>query len=439
MSRHHIAGPIPTKTSELSNDSGFLTEHQSLSNYYTKSETSSASEISNALSAKADLSSVEHVVQYEQDEYGNYTAVTIGSRLDGYDVGERSFVQGTDCIANYFESHAEGYKTVAYNEGAHAEGGYTSAFGYYSHAEGGWTSTGENAMGAHAEGGFSRADGPISHVEGVKATAELSDYQSFVWQGTDFMPNELTDITPSTWDEYKAHGPGTFNINPVSGAAGVYIGEQSLASMLNGVQPIEWTDLTSLVQTSALNPGMKYRIIDYVTMVDQEDYCRSAEHPFDLIVTAIDHHTLDEHAVATLPSNGDAYFDAREFHVPDYQQYLEYARVPLESWEIKYCLDNDKTRFKFADTENGKGVIYWMKDEFGNEAPYDFKNVQFKRYKITSSPGASNLVGMYGLGIGNIEVDTSDEMWCYTFNGADYADFGFSEPYDFSGWHVRPT
>lgn len=30
-------------------------------------------------------------------------------------------------------------------------------------------------------------------------------------------------------------------------------------------------------------------------------------------------------------------------------------------------------------------------------------------------------------------------MWCYTFNGADYADFGLSESYDFSGWHVRPT
>lgn len=61
------------------------------------------------------------------------------------------------------------------------------------------------------------------------------------------MPNELTDITPSTWDEYKAHGPGTFNINPVSGAAGVYIGEQTLASMLGGgIESIEWADLVTL-------------------------------------------------------------------------------------------------------------------------------------------------------------------------------------------------
>lgn len=29
---------IPSKTSDLINDSGFITNHQSLSNYYTKSE-----------------------------------------------------------------------------------------------------------------------------------------------------------------------------------------------------------------------------------------------------------------------------------------------------------------------------------------------------------------------------------------------------------------
>ena len=49
----------------------------------------------------------------------------------------------------------------------------------------------------------------------------------------------------------------------------------------------------------------------------------------------------------------------------------------LEAWEIKYCIYNDTSRFAWADTENGKGVIYYMKDENGNECPYDFKNIQF--------------------------------------------------------------
>lgn len=128
------------------------------------------------------------------------------------------------------------------------------------------------------------------------------------------MPSELTDITPSTWDEYKAHGPGTFNINPVSGAAGVYIGERTLASMLGGgIEEIEHADLLSLVQTSALSPGKMYRITDYVTMVDQ-DNCHSAEHPFDLIVTALTESQLDENARATI-HDGDTYFSAHPFHI----------------------------------------------------------------------------------------------------------------------------
>lgn len=52
----------------------------------------------------------------------------------------------------------------------------------------------------------------------------------------------------------------------------------------------------------------------------------------------------------------------------------------LEAWELKYCLDNDTNRFAWADTINGRGVIYYMKDEYGNECPYDFKNIQFKRW-----------------------------------------------------------
>ena len=70
-------------------------------------------------------------------------------------------------------------------------------------------------------------------------------------------------------------------------------------------------------------------------------------------------------------------------------------------WKLKYCLDNDTSRFAWALNEqaitnlesvqaiSGKGVIYWMRDEFDNECPYDFKNIQFPRN-------------------GN---------WCYTFGG----------------------
>jgi hypothetical protein len=74
-------------------------------------------------------------------------------------------------------------------------------------------------------------------------------------------------------------------------------------------------------------------------------------------------------------------------------------------------------------TEAGKGTITWMKDEHGNECPYDFKNVQFKRYMATDSvSGRDGLDGKYmvadpdncpqGLSV----EDTEDFIWAYTFS-----------------------
>ena len=45
---------------------------------------------------------------------------------------------------------------------------------------------------------------------------------------------------------------------------------------------------------------------------------------------------------------------------------------------MKYCLDNDTSRFAWADEVNGKGVIYRMIDEFNNDVPYDFKNIRYQ-------------------------------------------------------------
>lgn len=50
-------------------------------------------------------------------------------------------------------------------------------------------------------------------------------------------------------------------------------------------------------------------------------------------------------------------------------------KANILAWELKYSLDNDTTKYAWADETNGKGVIYWLKDEYGNECPYDFKNI----------------------------------------------------------------
>ena len=108
-----------------------------------------------------------------------------------------------------------------------------------------------------------------------------------------------------------------------------------------------------------LKPGMLYGMTDYVTKVYSEDgSVSSAEHPFDLILFANTTNRLNENAFA-IQHEGDEYFSDSK----------------LNAWEIKYSLDNDDMRFEFVDYENGKGVIYYMKDEFNNEAPFDFKNI----------------------------------------------------------------
>ena len=126
--------------------------------------------------------------------------------------------------------------------------------------------------------------------------------------------------------------------------------------------------------------GATYRMTDFVTKINGTydlstvgasgyvHVAKSAEHPFDLLLYAIDESNLSEIAKATW-HEGDSYF----------------ADAKVDAWDIRYCLDNDTTRFAWADATNGKGVIYWMRDEWGNEAWVDFKNLLNVRYALSAS------------------------------------------------------
>ena len=122
-----------------------------------------------------------------------------------------------------------------------------------------------------------------------------------------------------------------------------------------------YSELKALRDAGGLTPCLEYRITDYVTTTAQAG-TRSAGHLFDIMVEADSNHTLNETAKACLHV-GDTYFTSEN----------------VSSWDIKYCLDNDTERFSWADATNGKGVVWYMKDEFGNECCYDFKNIQFER------------------------------------------------------------
>ena len=241
---------------------------------------------------------------------------------------------------------------------------------------------------------------------------------------------------------------------------------------------ITHAELKALRDNGQLIPGMFYRITDYQCTTSQEN-TRAMNNRFDIIVQALSEDRLSEIAKADF-NDEDSYFADNGAN--------------LAAWEIKYCLDDDATRFAWASadlqiTENiqpfyageilvrapemdwtfeygdypyawtaeeirsngstdnrnyvytttvvptvntscaickdggwdydgltvlfnisgGKGVIYYMKDEHGNECPYDFKNIQFKRYLTHDEEGYPQL-----------DEEDGDEIWAYTFYGVSY-------------------
>lgn len=140
---------------------------------------------------------------------------------------------------------------------------------------------------------------------------------------------------------------------------------------------VTYSELKNLADGAKLIKGMQYRITDFVTTCNNAGSVSGivtscANHPFDIIVTADDDDTLNVNARVCL-HEGDAYF----------------ANNKLSEWVIKYDIDNDITKYQWADDDNGKGVIYYMCDEFGNEAPYDFKNILFNGYYTFSFESSS--------------------------------------------------
>ena len=149
---------------------------------------------------------------------------------------------------------------------------------------------------------------------------------------------------------------------------------------------VTYEELKTKRDEGSLIPGLWYRVTDYKTTTTQTD-TSVGNVQFDILVLATSEDTLSEEAKA-VRHEGDS-------HLP--------ADTQFNAWKIWYCLDNDTSRFFWADEENGKGVIYRMIDEFGNDCPYDFKSILFKnvyngiyQYTFNTLPDESIDQSMYG-------------------------------------------
>ena len=196
----------------------------------------------------------------------------------------------------------------------------------------------------------------------------------------------LYAATEDFFNDFNEPAAVQLGIDPVAGSTTKYLSEKgTMEEVPAPLTNITYEQLAAAITGSTLTPGTQYRITDYSTTTSQPDTL-SAGHGFDIIVVADSTNKLNEN-VRAVQRDGDTYFDSSK----------------VEAWQLKYSLDNDTTRFAWADTVNGKGVIYEMVDENNNECPYDFKNIMFKR----------------ALTDGNYDPDNGTDTWVYTFTWVD--------------------
>lgn len=322
-------------------------------------------------------------------------------------------------------------------------------------------------------------------------------------------------------------------VTDANGKVNTLVTDSNFKSILakNGtLTEVTWQELKDKRDAGKLTPGALYRITDYQCTTTQEN-TRSAGHQFDIVLLALSKKKLAEEGWAMMHDNiydvtfsdgvtkkcyiypflSDGY---PAYNIVDVETLLAYSEATendiqinennktassntidstqleeenisynyfqnsnLSAWKVWYCLDNDKSRFAWADDSvdggspakinnnlvrsvendvdgkyawyntvdnlhrklytdkeipevgdtiyyqtrdsfgeygtvssytpaqegtgpNGRGVIYRLIDEWNNDVPYDFKNIQFKR-KITD---------------GTINPSTGTDTYVYTFS-----------------------
>ena len=272
---------------------------------------------------------------------------------------------------------------------------------------------------------------------------------------------------------------GIITLNPLAPGAG---DQQEVTPILK-----TWAQLREARDAGNLIPGQYYRITDYVTTVNEATItnARSAGHPFDILVRADSATVLSEQAWA-VQHDGDTYFkDARleawelKYRLDNVQwskqagtyvtdedngytflvvgditlsghtyKLLQGFGMYVDDWSdyalMETVAEGEQIICYYGDPENfdpekpevvgtasgieevtevGKGTITWMKDEYGNECPYDFKNIQYKRWMTTDSvSGREGLGGKYMVAdpdncpLGLSVEDAEDFIWAYTFS-----------------------
>ena len=150
----------------------------------------------------ADINTIWILGHPDLGDISSYSTAAMAFGSDSHAAKQYSFAEGAGSIAHGKYSHAEGIGTIA-GYAAHAQGINTKALGINSFTAGlDVSAVGSNSicMGAKSSGGH---DG------------------TFTWGGNGFE------------QVYESHGIGSFNVNPLGGAGGFYIGNQRIQDALH--------------------------------------------------------------------------------------------------------------------------------------------------------------------------------------------------------------
>lgn len=226
----------------------------------------------------------------------------------------------------------------------------------------------------------------VKHLEIYRGENEPEDRNSFLWLHTNPEGKRVLE-------EYNG-----VSWQPVSGAEGGSSGSDMV--------PITYEELKAIRDEGKLVPGQQYRITDYHCITAQEN-TRSADHQFDIIVTADDEKTLNENARAIqheiTPDVKVNEFDAKDNDNDTWHFYWDdaelayccdglefivsseitnvrigdtfsgsqrtftvtstdveyFANCNLAAWELKYSIDNDKQRFAWAKIGYDAALVCW--------------------------------------------------------------------------------
>lgn len=236
----------------------------------------------------------------------------------------------------------------------------------------------------------------LYNIQRVRLLTNQRVYEQYRFIGTDI--NDFSD--ESLW--IKETRVSTAN-NELSNERN-YVTEDDIETLKpdwENMQNVIWDELVELRDNGNLVAGKFYRITDYECTTTQEETSLEGK-VFDIIVLALTSNSLSERAWATQNAEDDNFTNSN-----------------LVAWQLWYCLDNDTNRFAWADTQFGKGVIYRMIDEFGNDCPYDFKNIQFTR-TACEVEGEQVFVALIGLttGYDNTTLPNQDDTnmsYLFTF------------------------